>query len=49
MPTLILTPETVKRMSELEKSEMMQGFDREEIFYTASRDGDHIKIAIVDH
>ncbi len=49
MPSLILTPDTVKRMSELKKSEAMQGFDREEILYTASRDGDHIKICIVDH
>ncbi len=49
MPCLVLTPGAVKRMSELKKSEMIQGFDREEILYTASRDGDHVKICIVDH
>jgi hypothetical protein len=48
MPKLYLTPETVKRMSELKSSEVMQGFGRDGTWYMAGRDGDHIQIEIVE-
>ena len=49
MPSLILTPETLKRMSELEKTEIVQGFDRDGTFYTAGRDESHVRINIKEH
>ncbi len=46
MTSLVLTPETVKRISELEKTEVLGGFDHEGNNYTAGRDGDHVKINV---
>jgi len=49
MPSLVLTPETVKRISELKKTEILQGFGRDGTFYTAGRDEDHVRINIKEH
>lgn len=47
--SLVLTPETFKRISELKKTEILGGFDHEGNSYTAGRDGEHVRINIVNH
>ncbi len=44
--SVVLTPETVKRISELSGSEVLGGFDREGNNYTAGRDEEHIRINV---
>jgi len=44
--SVVLTPETVKRISELENTEVLGGFDREGNNYTAGRDEEHIRINV---
>ena len=44
--TILLHPDTVKRISELENTEVLGGFDHDGTSYTAGRDGEHIRINI---
>ncbi len=44
MATLLLHPDTVKRISELENTEVLGGFDHDGTSYTAGRDEEHVRI-----
>ena len=46
MATLLLHPDTVKRISELENTEVLGGFDHDGTSYTAGRDEEHVRINV---